>query len=283
MRKSQILGAAVAVVVALSVSGLAMANSQKADFNLEGFVGFVGLSQDPANPTTVESDFTFNSYGVPTSVVVKTNNEMVLGALGQLRDCDGDACETLAAALSGAPLTSLHDSTAELTVTDHDFLKYTLPTPFGDMPLVAQAISGDIEGQLKGTVQLPTSHDVLLGETDLGIAGSATYVCFSPFLAALGVPDPLPGPLHPCAIGLGQLLPIELDIVDTGKINVQKQVIQEPGGPKIVGSDIIIDGGLIVDLETSIDLNLLVRGDPAALTVDGDLRIFDATGEVVVD
>lgn len=165
MRKSHLLGVGIAVAAVLTISVTALADSQKARFDLAGIVGFVGMSQDASNPTSVQSDFKLDRYGNPKSVVVKTRSEMVLGALGIIKDCDGQGCEDMAAALNGAPLTSLHNSTAFLTVSDVSIRPYTLPTPYGDIPLFAEVISGDIEGQLKGRVQVPTSRGLLQGKT----------------------------------------------------------------------------------------------------------------------
>ncbi len=283
MRKSHLLGAIVAVVAVLAASVSALADSDEAEFSIDGFIGFVGISQDPSNPTSVESKFEFSRRGKPVSVEIKTTNEMVIGALAAVRDCEGDLCGELATVLNGASLTSLHESTAHLNVTGIETRSYTLPDPFGEVPLAATVISGDIVGNLSGTVQIPTSQGALYGTTDLAINGTAGYVCFSPFLSFLGINDPLPGPILPCVFGQGQLLPIELDIVDTGRIDVQKQIVQGPNGPEIVDGNILIDGPLTVTVTTSTDLDLLVRQDPAAFTVSGGLQITDAEGDTELD
>lgn len=277
------LGAAVAVVAMLTASISAMAGGEKAKFNLDGIIGYVGISQDPSNPTSVQAKFKFDKWGQPKKVEIDTSNEMVIGGLAGLRQCEDEACEALAIALSGAPITSLHDSTAILDVNSVEFVKYTLPTPIGDVPLFAQVISGDIEGKLKGTVQVSTPQELLYGTTDMSIQGTAAYACFSSFLSELGVPDALPGPLRPCVIGQGQLLPIELNVVDSGRIDIQKQLVSGPDGPEAVDSTIKIDGALTVSVETAIDLHLLVRGDVSAISTTAGLQITDAVGEVVLD
>lgn len=124
--------------------------------------------------------------------------------------------------------------------------------------------------------------DCCKARLDLAIRGTATYACFSVFLTYLGVTAPLPGPLQPCQTGRGQFLPIELDVVDTGSLEIKKQIVMSDKGPKTVGSDIIIKGTLTVSVETHTDLNLLVRGDYRAFSVQGEMQITDAIGEVAL-
>lgn len=279
MRYGHIFGAMVAVVAVVSLSAVALAESDPATFDLDGQIGFLGLSQNPAIPTEVRSDFTIGPFGMPETITIETDNEMLTGVLGELQNCAGEDCEDIAEVFNGAQLTSFHNSTVELTVTDIGFRSYLLPTVIGDIPLFTTVISGDIAGQLVGNVRIPTSDGSLYGTTNMAIQGTADYACFSPYLSRFGVPDAIPGLLQPCLNGQGNFLPIGLDVVDKGQITIQQQLIAGEDGPELLDSDVSLAGEVVVAVESQTDIGLLVRGDAGAISVTGGLQMTNATGE----
>ncbi len=284
MRKSHMLGAVVAVVVVLtiwtmtSVDKAALAHGPHIDFNTGGFVGFVGISQDPDNPTSVTSRFRFDKRGAVKQVEIKTTNEMVLGVLSNVPNCEGPGCDDLITALTGAPFTSLHASKATLRVSSQGIRSYSLPTPTGPMPLVAELITGSLTGKLAGTVEIGSGQTVMYGETDLQISGSASYACFSPFLVDFGVTDAMPGPMQPCKDGEGQLFPIDLLVTDTGSIAVGDQVTGKKRKRTVLSSAAEFGADLTVVVESHVNLNRLVRGDATAFRTSGEITVSDATG-----
>lgn len=282
MTKIKLLSPIIALVALLTLSVAAFADDD-VKFDASGFVGFVGISQDLDNPTSVTSEFKFNKKGELEEVTIKTINEMVLGVLVGVHTCEGSGCDGLTAALGSAPLSSLHNSKARLKVSDRSERTYSLPTPFGPLPLVAEVLSGTLKGKIAGSVNIGSGEGTLYGTTDLKIEGTATYACFSPFLAGLGIPNALPGPLLPCIEGYGELFPIDLAVTDTGKIEVEDQEVRIVVAKNKLDIEIKFDADLIVAVESHVDLDLLVRGDPAAFTTIGTITVADADGEVESD
>lgn len=282
MKKIKLLSPIFALIAVLTLSVSVFADDD-VKFTANGFVGFVGVSQDPDNPTSVKSKFKFNKNDELKEVTIKTINEMVLGVLASTGDCTGTGCEALSAALGSAPLFSLHDSKAKLKVTGWGERHYSLPTPSGAMALTAQIVDGSLKGKLKGTVSIGSGEDAILGDLDLRIVGTATYACFSPFLSGLGIPNALPGPLLPCFEGNGELFPIDLTVIDTGKIKVEDRTVKIDGKKVKLASNVEFKARLTIAVESHVDLDLLVLGDPAAYSIAGVITLEDAKGKIKSD
>jgi hypothetical protein len=124
----------------------------------------------------------------------------------------------------------------------------------------AQVLSGTLSGRLEGTFVLGDTSDGISGRTELDISGSGEYVCFSP----------LPGPYEPCMVEQGQLLPIRLDVVDSGNFTLTAD------GSGSNGRRADVTGKLVVEAQVNVDLDRLVRNDPTAIAATGTLTVIDA-------
>lgn len=222
---------AVSLLIVLTVA--AAADSQRVIWSGGGQVIFAGPSQDPGMPTTTESRFKLNRDGSVRSVVIHTANEMVAAVLGggpgggpitECRDRRGSqACDDLDSLLTGAILSSLHNSTATLSKISHGEIPVTIPTPSGDVVLKVPVLTGSLGGKLQGQLAVRTISISGSGfatgtvEMRIGKGSTGTYACFveTPF-----GPVPLES-LDACIYDAGgQLFPILLDVKDSGSFEV---------------------------------------------------------------
>lgn len=218
------LVAAISMMVVLTA--VAAAGSQGAKWSGVGQVLFAGPSQDPAAPTTTESRFKMNKDGSVKSVKVNTSNELVVGVLGDgaggsaITECKArrgnTACDDLALLLTGAQVTSFHNSEATLSKVTQEMM------PFPGIGEI-EVLHGQVRGKLSGVFTLSNATGAATGTAQLKIGkGSiATYACFGP--SPVG---PIPtGSLQPCIDNTGaQLFPIFLDVQDKGKFEIGEGV-----------------------------------------------------------
>ncbi len=213
---------AVAVVLLIATTAVATASSSKAIWQGTGAILYAGPSVDPSTPTTTKSEFRISENGRIRSVKVHTSNELVIGLLGDgiggsaVTECkdrdDGETCDRLDGLLTGAQVTSLHNSTVTLRVaTEH-----SIPVPgIGDVPV----LSGKIRGNLNGVFMIGDENGAAVGTAKLRItpASTGTYACFL-------VMDPAPIPstsLDPCIENAGGMLfPVLFDVQDVGRFDV---------------------------------------------------------------
>ncbi|MEX0762749.1 MAG: hypothetical protein WD208_09835 [Dehalococcoidia bacterium] len=217
----------VIAAVAISATASASGGASPATFYAVGDVAVVGFSTDPAHPTTSESKFVLGQYGDIKSASITTYNEMVLGALGgpggsssvvQCQDRDrGATCDALDDMLTGAPVSSMHTSTADLEVQGEGVIQ--APDGAGgvlDIPVVY----GGLTGAIHGTFTLGSGEDIMHGESTLRIerGSSGVYACFVSHPALGIVPSPF---MEACTHGLGgQMFPVSLDVVDSGRFKM---------------------------------------------------------------
>ncbi len=204
------------VVLTAAVS----ANTDKAVWSGVGQVLFAGPSQDPSAPTTTVSEFKLRRDGTVRNVKIKTSNELVVGVLGNpaggsaITECKdrrkGTACEDLEVLLTGAQVTSFHNSEATLRQVTQEVKSFP---GIGDI----EVISGNVRGKLSGVFTLSNSTGSATGTANLRIRkGSiASYACFDPTTSL-----PLPS-LQSCIEQTGGMLfPIFLDVQDKGRFEI---------------------------------------------------------------
>lgn len=243
----------ISVITAISLmvilTAAVSASSQSAKWSGVGQVLFAGPSQDPAAQTTTVSEFKLKRDGSIKSVKINTSNELVVGVLGDatgsaITKCKdrkhSSACENLEAMITGARVTSFHNSQATL----RGISQWMQPVPgIGDVPV----LGGNLRGKLEGIFTLDNATGVAVGTASLRIrkGSTAVYACFG--LSPVG-PIPLTT-LQPCIDNSGgQLFPIVLDVHDKGKF-----VIGQGHGSM---SDIL---GLEGKVEVNAQANLLTE------------------------
>ncbi len=217
-----IVSTLVAISLMLVLTAAVSASSQGAKWNGIGQVIFAGPSQDPALPTTTQSEFKFKRNGDIRSVEINTFNELFVGVLGDgaggsaFTSCNdrkhSTACEDLEILLTGAQVTSLHNSKAKL----NKITQGTMPFPgIGEIPV----LSGQVRGKIDGVFTISDAEGSASGTSSLRIlkGSTATYACFGP--SASG---PIPTTtLEPCTENTGgMLLPIFLEVHDKGSFEI---------------------------------------------------------------
>lgn len=155
-------------------------------------------------PMDTEAKFKLDRDGDIKRVWVKTTNEFVTGVPPGLDATCDPPDDPFCNHLDGAMFTSLHNSRVKIKNVVVDPTGYTL--------------RGDIKGRLKGVVTITKANpaDSMQGTMKLRIRGNAIYGC----IASLIPFDPTPKPVAECQAGNGKLVPISLDIVDTGRLKI---------------------------------------------------------------
>ncbi len=216
-----VLGGAVLAGLVLAVTAVASADS--GTFSAAGGVVYIGPSLVPGFETTSSSVFHFGPLGKITSVDVTTQNEQIVGGLAGLTSCtdssSGAVCAALGAQVTGALVSSLHTSTATLSVTSTSV--YQFPTQFGPVPV--RVLNGNLSGSLNSNLSVSNATGALSGAASLGISGTGTYACIIVTEAFGPVPSPL---LLPCVLGLqdAMMFPIVLNVNDQGAFNMANGV-----------------------------------------------------------
>lgn len=213
-----------AISLMVILTAAVSASSQSAKWSGVGQVLFAGPSQDPSAQTTTQSEFKFKRDGSVKRVKIHTSNELVVGLLGaggsaitKCKDRKGStACEDLDSMLTGARITSFHNSTATL----RNVTQGVVPVPgIGDVPV----LSGTVRGKLEGIFSIDNATGAATGTAALRIrkGSTAVYACFAD--SPVG-PIPIPT-LQPCFDDAGgQLFPIVLDVEDKGKFKIGQGV-----------------------------------------------------------
>jgi hypothetical protein len=181
-------------------------------------------------PMDTEADFkTRRRSGEIILVTVETTNEFVTSAPSgiQLTSCQ-PADSPFCAAIQGASLSSLHDSKARLRNVSQvpGAALSGLDPAFAVFPDV---LVGDLRGNLEGTVTVAGDNpeDVMQGEIALRIRRNpdspdalptAVYGC----IASLIPFNPTPQPIAQCQEGEGELVPLFLNIRDTGRVKLDE-------------------------------------------------------------
>lgn len=220
------------LLMALTIPTVAYAAS-KVSFDAAVNLSVIGPAQALGLPfPPMETDAKFKvkkKTGEIDKVRVDTTNELTLsGSPGLLVTGCEPAGSSFCDALNGSTLSSLHDSKADL--------KDISQVPGGALAgldprfaLFPDLLLGDLKGKLKGlvTVQGAGSEDVMTGKINLKIGPNpnppipglpdAVYGCIQSLIPF----DPAPLPISACQDGDGSLVPLFLNIVDTGKLDIK--------------------------------------------------------------
>ncbi len=251
------------VMIALTIfalmtltAGVAAAASMKAkDVTAAGFV--TGL--DIPDGTTIKSKFKFHK-GTETikSVDISTKGEVIDVAglfFGQdnfvMTGCEpvgSDACAAADAVLYTGSTRSVHNSKVKLTVADtvvfeEDYFFQGSPEVTG--------IAGYLKGSLNAKLTLtPLSGDPLTGSAKLkinstvieGVTLPSVYICMGPVQLAPGFFMTIPIDVENCIAAKGKtvldedpvMVPLSLEVVDTGKFNVKNSSVKFKGELEVV-------------------------------------------------
>lgn len=214
-----------AVSALLIFAAAAAADSQKLIWSGLGQVAYVGPSIDPSTPIASRSSFKVKRNGEIQSVEIRTSNEQFVALLGggsndrAITECKpratSDACSDLNALLTGALLTSFHDSFATLSRVTQSEIEIPIVSPHGQVVLNIPVLHGSLRGSLRGEFTLSNANGSAVGSSTLkiGNGSSGTYGCFAESSVGL---LPLES-LQSCIDNSGgQLFPIMLDVKDSG-------------------------------------------------------------------
>ncbi len=221
--KIKLLVLLAAIVLAAALPLVAFADSGKVRFSAEAPVGYVGLTQlaNPAlPPTDTSATFRASKDGKIRLVTVDTVNELVVAPVTTPPDCSAPAdpfCGVGPQGLVGSVITSLHSSKAILVNP-----QYVTPGPGPYPDALAGALVGKLDSNFSITKPDGSGNTIgaMTGSARLLIRGSGAYVCVvsldptNPyFLAPLSVKD--------CQAGTGKLVPLSLDVTDSGKFEIE--------------------------------------------------------------
>jgi hypothetical protein len=280
MRFSRAIKVPVAAVLTatlmLSVAVVVSADTAKARWQGAGQVLYVGPSLDPGAPTSSSAEFRFGRDGSIKHATITTRNEAVAGILGggngggAVTECEdrthGATCELLNELLSGAAISSLHDSIARLTNVSPDVIQIPVETPNGVVLADFSILRGDLSGRIDGVFTIGQGGDKATGQVNLRITrgGTGAYACFLP--GPTGSPAPVPS-LGPCVQDAGgQLLPIALEVVDRGKFELGQG-----------------EGALEQVRSLKGTVQVAVQADLLSQNFGGTVTISNATAELIGD
>ncbi len=224
-----VFSALVAISLMVILTAAASASSHSAKWSGVGQVLYAGPSIDPSTPTATHSEFKIRRDGTVRAVEIHTTNELFAGVLSDgaggsaITKCkdrkDSNACERLDALVTGAMVTSLHNSETKLNKITEETIQVPVATPGGEVVLNVPTLSGNIRGKIEGRFALSNDDGIAIGTSSLRVrkGSTATYACFTQTAAG---PVPLES-LQPCIDNTGGMLfPIVLDVNDRGKFEL---------------------------------------------------------------